>query len=421
MNQYVQFQLLKMLGFEKKLISKDLNNKEVTLQLKVNNDEKDKSLTNNVTGELVLVLDNSNSMTENVASQNKTRQEVVFNSAKTLISNLLKDNTNLKISVVSFSTKSVTEEATLEDAKLVSSLSNDAKALNTAIDSIVANGPRTDLESGLTLGLQQFSKENNNKYMIVLTDGVPNVAINQNNPYYSDAVISQTKTALTTIANSNVKLYTMLTGINNPEQTTDTSKTFSQIITEIFGTESKPSAGTFYYITDDKIESTINTIYESLKSTTTVIKSVIKNITVVDYFPQEIVDNFDFAYVTEANIGNISATIDKTNNSITWTIPELESGKTAIVQYKLKLKENFNSSIVDKIINTNQKVDLTYTDLDNKEQTKTSDVTPKLKLTEPPAVLPKAGTITLISLAVLSLGLLGYSITKLISVHKKMN
>lgn len=421
MNQYAQFQLLKMHGFEKRLISKDLNNKEVTLQLKINNDEKDKSLTNNVTGELVLVLDNSNSMTENVASQNKTRQEVVFSSAKTLISNLLKDNTNLKISVVSFSTKSITEEATLEDAKLVSTLSNDANALNTAIDSIVANGPRTDLESGLTLGLQQFSKENNNKYMVVLTDGVPNVAINQNNPYYSDAVISQTKSALTAIANSNVKLYTMLTGINNPEQTTDTSKTFSQIITEIFGTESQPTAGTFYYITDDKIESTINTIYESLKSTTTVVKSTLKNITVVDYFPQEIIDNFDFAYVSEANIGNISATIDKANNSITWTIPELESGKTAIVQYKLKLKENFNSSIVAKIINTNQKVDLTYTDFDDKEQTKTSDVTPKLKLTEPPAVLPKAGTITLVSLAVLSLGLFGYSITKLISVHKKMN
>ena len=127
----------------------------------------------------------------------------------------------------------------------------------------------------------------------------------------------------------------------------------------------------------------------------------------------KIIDNFDFSYVSKANIGEISATVDKTNNSITWNIPSLAIGQTATVQYKLKLKENFDSTIVNKILNTNEKVDTTYTDFDNKSQSKTSDVSPKLKLAEPPATLPKAGTTTFIAITVLAVGLLVFSITKL--------
>ena len=41
-----------------------------------------------------------------------------------------------------------------------------------------------------------FRNHNNNKYMIVLTDGVPNVALNYDKSYYSDDVISKTKSKL---------------------------------------------------------------------------------------------------------------------------------------------------------------------------------------------------------------------------------
>ena len=85
--------------FEKKLISKDLNNKEVTIQLQVKNDE----VVNKPTGEIMLVLDNSDSMNTTVDGT-KTRKELIFDSAKTLVSNLLKDNEELKIGIVSFST-----------------------------------------------------------------------------------------------------------------------------------------------------------------------------------------------------------------------------------------------------------------------------------------------------------------------------
>lgn len=393
--------------FEKKLISKNLQNKEVTLQLQVKNEEK----SNKPTGEIMLVLDNSESM-KLETSTGSVRKDLVFESAKTLVSNLLKDNENLKIGVVSFSTNTdASKEGTTEDAQVVSKLSNDSNALLNSISSIEATGPRTDLEAGLEVASGEFTKTDNSKYMIVLTDGVPNVALNYDKVYYSDDVIAKTKAKLEALKKANVNVITMLTGINTPEGTpTGASKTYNQIITEIFGTQENPTAGTFYYVTDDKVESTIKTdIYNSLVPE----EKTLKDIKIVDYFPKEIIDNFDFSYVSKANIGEISATVDKTNNSITWNIPSLAIGQTATVQYKLKLKENFDSAIVNKILNTNEKVDTTYTDFDNKSQSKTSDVSPKLKLAEPPATLPKAGTTTFIAITVLAVGLLVFSITKL--------
>ena len=61
-----------------------------------------------------------------------------------------------------------------------------------------------------------------------------------------------------------------------------------------------------------------------------------------------------------------------------------------------------------------EKIDITYTDFNGEEQDDTSDVTPVLKLTEPPAILPHAGTTTiLIALGVLAIGLLIFSFRKL--------
>lgn len=400
--------------FEKQLVEKNLNNKEVTLELKVTNGES----TLQPTGELVIVIDNSDSM-NNEVSEGTVRKDLVYKSAETLLNKALENNNDLKVSIVSFSSSTeISEEATLADATLVSPLSSDLTSLTNALSNIEATGPRTDLDAGLTLGMQQFTEDATNKYMIVLTDGVPNLALDYDKVYYSDDVINKTNEKLKSIEANNIKLFTMLTGINDEDYTPPTtSKNFGQIINEIFGTPDKPTAGTFFYVTDDEVETTItNDIYNSLLP----ISQSLKNIKVVDYFPQEIIDNFDFAYVTEASIGDISAEVDKTNNSITWTIPELKSGETTTVKYKLKLKENFSQEIVDKILDTNEKVDISYDDFNGETQNKTSDVTPKLKLSEPPAVLPKAGTITLIGFATLAIGLFGYSLIRLTILNKQM-
>lgn len=399
--------------FEKKLINKDLANKKVTLQLQVTNEEENIK----PTGELMLVLDNSDSMNKNVTSEGTngsvTRKDLIFNSAKTLVSNLLEGNDNLKVGIVSFSSNTdVSKEATLEDANVVSPLSNNVTELNNAISNIEANGPRTDLDAGITLASEQFTKTDNNKYMIVLTDGVPNIALTYNNPYYSDDVINTTKAKLQQLESNGISITTMLTGIDDENYVpVGITKTFSEIINEVFGTEENPTTGKFYYVTDDEVEKTItNDIYNSLLP----ISQSYKNIVIKDYFPQEIIDNFDFAYVSNANIGEISAKVDTTDNSITWTIPELASGETATVQYTLALKENFDSSIVDKLLDTNEKVDITYDDFNGNNQSQTSDVTPVLKLTEPPAVLPYAGTTTFLIIAgVILAGTLIFSFIRL--------
>ena len=382
---------------ERSIISKDLDNKEITLQLKaVNNEESLKP-----TGEIMLVIDNSKSMLD-LVSNGKTREDLVIESAKSLISNLLEDNSKLKIGVVSFSTNSdISKEGSLEDAKIVSELTNNIDSLISSVSSIQYDGPRTNLNAGISLAKQYFSDETDNahKYVIVLSDGVPNVAVNYDKNYYSDDVISKTKSELESLSSVADNVIVMLTGISNGTSIASPStKTYDQIISEIFGTTLQPTIGKFYYIADDKIEETIKSdIYEDLLP----ISQSFTNLKIVDYFTDEIVNNFSFSYVKEPNLGTISEQIDKLTNSITWTIPELKSGETAIVQYKLKLNENYDSNIVDKILNTNSKLDLTYTDFSNKTDTKTSDITPKVKLVEPevkedlPKVLPKAGSTTL--------------------------
>lgn len=402
--------------FTKQLISKNLNNKEVTLQLQVKNNE----VAAKPTGEVMVVIDNSKSMLEKV-NDTQTREDLVINSAKTLITNLLKDNTKLKIGVVSFSTNTdISKEGTAKDAKLISDLTNDSTSLLKSISNIEYDGPRTNLESGITLAKKYFTKDtdSSHKYLIVLTDGVPNVAINYDKNYYSDDVITKTKTALTSLSGSVDNVYVMLTGISDGKVVASPStKTYDQIISEVFGTTEKPTVGKFYYVTDEDIEKTVTAIYNALLP----VEKTFKNIKIVDYFPKEIINNFSFAYVSKANIGTISTAVDKTTNSITWTIPELKSGETANVQYKLKLKEDFNEEIVDKVLNTNTKVDLSYTDSANKTDSKTSNVTPKLKLEEPkPTVLPKAGKTALFAFVTISLIIVLITGFKYIQIKNKI-
>ena len=402
--------------FEKRLIEKNLNNKEVTLQLQVTNEETSMQ----PTGEIMLVIDNSMSMEETVEGTT-TREDLVIESANTLVNTILDGNENLKVGVVSFSTNAdVSLEGTINDANLVSDLSTDPQSLVSAISNIQYTGPRTDLESGLSLASQYFTEEDNNKYIIVLTDGVPNVALNYDGLYYSDDVINKTKAQLQALDTAGYNVITMLTGISNaddvPATRTD-DKTYGDIIEEIFGTEETPTVGKFYYVQDNEIEQTITeTIYNDLLP----VEKVLTNITITDYFPQEIIDNFEFAYVSETNIGTISAEVNKDNNSITWTIPELYPGETATVQYTLKLKEDFDSSIVGPILDTNERVDISYTNFNGETVENTSDVTPKLKLTEPPVTLPKAGTPIMIALFTIAAGIFIYSFVRLTITNKNM-
>ena len=387
-NNICDIKLQENANFEKKLIKYDLDKHQVTLQLQISNTEKNEI----PEGELMLVIDSSSSMNDKVNDSTVTRKDLVLNSATKLVENLLSVNSStLKIGVVTFSSSNVASEmGTDKDAQLVSDFTNDLSTLKSKISSIEGTGNFTDLDSGLKLAKKSFTSEKNNKYLIVLTDGIPNMNVGNSDLVSIKAleqVITTTKETLTSLKDINV--ISLLTGITSEEATFraegDKYYTYGQVINGIFGTTENPTVGKFYKINDTEIEKTIT---EEIYSDLVPVIKTLKDITVVDYFPQYIVDNFDMAYVEGTDTSKISTKIDKETNSITWTIPELKAGETLSVQYTLTLKDSFDETIIDKILNTNQKVDINYKDFDGKTQTKTSDVRPKIKLTKIPQEEP---------------------------------
>ena len=127
----------------------------------------------------------------------------------------------------------------------------------------------------------------------------------------------------------------------------------------------------------NEIEDTIvNDIFDSLVLTK---DNSISNITITDYFPQEIIDNFDFEYVASPNIGTVSQAIDTTNNSITWNIELLNAGETASLSYKLTLKDDYDKDIIDQILPTNTNVDITA-DNNGNELNESSNVSPTIRV-----------------------------------------
>ena len=261
--------------------------------------------------------------------------------------------------------------------------------------------------------------------MIVLTDGLPNLAVGHNDLVTYDGltdVINETKSTLTSL--NNVEVITMLTGRENEEATfrTDGTNTYTygQVIQNVFGTEENPTKGKFYKINDNEIEKTITEkIYRELLP----VENALEDIVVEDYFPQYIVDNFEMTYVEGIDVSNVSTKIDTETNSITWNLAKLPAGQTATIQYRLTLKDEFDEKIIDQILDTNEKIHITYKDFDGTSKEQTSEETPKIKLTRIPVdntvapdPIPKAGTpvmaVGIIS-AIAVVGFLGYKSRKI--------
>lgn len=344
----------------KQLISVDNEKKEVTLQIDVKNLKSKEEETKPT--EMFLVIDDSKSMSDNTLTSGKTRKEAVFTAAKTLAEQILKEQPSTKIGVVSFSSNSeISKEGTLEDAKLIIEPSNKIDEITSAIDNIQTTGGRTNIDAGLQTAKAHFS----------------------------------TETTLKSIQDSGINIITVMTGVNStyqpdPDGTSSAEaagKTYKDLAEEIFGTQESPTYGKFYYVLDESVENTITKdVYQDVS---VVIENEIKDITVVDYFPLNIVENYDFEIFEEANIGTVTPTVDTKNNSITWKITTLKAGETASFKYKLKLKEKFNEKIINVETPTNQKVDVEYTVTDGTNKKATSDVTPSIMLKKDVTPEPK--------------------------------
>ena len=408
----------------KQLLTVDNENKEATLQIDVKNLKSEDEAIKPT--EIFLVIDNSKSMSDNTLADGRTRKEAVFTAAKSLTDKIIQEQPTTKIGIVSFSSNSdTTKEGTLEDAKLVIMPTNSATDITTAIDGIATTGVRTNIDAGLQIAKTNFSTDEGvNRHLILLTDGVPNNSVGTSMAY-SGATATNTKSTLQSLVDSNINIITVMTGVDSTYQPDPdgnlsaeaAGKTYRDLAEEIFGTQAQPNYGKFYYVSDESVEDTITEdVYNDVKI---VIKNEIKNIILVDYFPTDIIENYDFEIVEKANIGTVTPTVNTDDNSITWTIQTLKAGETASFKYKLKLKEQFNREIINVETPTNEKVDVSYTGTDENTEKQTSNVSPSiiLKQDTAPDPIPQTGDNTMI----IALAIIGLVTVAIIGIAKYRN
>ena len=264
----------------KKLISVDNDKKEATLQIDIENLNNE----NAMPAEIFLVIDNSKSMTDNKLEDGQTRKTAVFSAAKQLVNNIFKEQNSTTIGVVSFSTNADTsKEGTIEDAKLVLEPTNSATEIAQAIDSIETTGARTNIDAGLQVAKNSFkSGEDIVKFVILLTDGVPNTAVGGPTMTYGGEVTTKTKNTIQSLKDSSLNLITVMTGVNSTYQPDPdgtmagdaAGKTYKDLAEDIFGTSTAPNYGPFYYVTDENVTDIItNKVYENV---VTIVKNEIK-------------------------------------------------------------------------------------------------------------------------------------------------
>lgn len=407
---------------EKQMIEFNESTKDLTIQLRVQN-IKEVEYANEVKGEYMFLIDNSQSTTELLPDGTTTRREAILSSFKSLVDKLFAANPEIKIGVVSFSSLDNSKgetEGTINDAKLRTTPTSDKSVVVNALNSITNEdlGPRTNLEAGLTIAQQNFSQNSEIKNLVILSDGLPNNAVGGPTLTYSGETTTKTRAKLAEINASGVNIFTILTGVN-PNDMSPADKTYRELTIELFGQPSNPDYGFFFNIADTQIEETLTDAI--FYNNEVLIDNSVSNITVTDVIPQEILDNFTFEYVSQPTHGTISQTVDPQTRSITWNIPKLKEGETATVSYKLSLKETYDPQIIDKVLPTNEKVDISYDYAGNTIPGTTSE-TPKVvvrfneeKIPDKPqpntpvpdntianVILPQTGEFQLLGLFILS-------------------
>lgn len=427
-------------NFTKELTDFDANKKEATLTLTLKNIMEKETIKKPV--EVYLVLDNSSSMSRTY--NGKSKVDYVTETANLFVDSLFEYFESPKVGIVSFacaeSVSSVGEgfhDGTQDDAKLLLALSNSKETIKTKISKykVGERGQHTNIEAGLSLAETNFTDSTNSeKYVILISDGVPNLCLNtENTLQYSGIIASRTKQKLQDMDSKGYHIYSVLMGLNeanveNPSapiiESTGKHMTYRELAEEIFGTASNPTVGDFYYIDYDNLDTTVNTdIYGDI---TEIKDNSLKNIVIKDYFPQEIIDNFNFEYVKSPNIGKVSENVDTSDNSITWSIELLNAGEIATLSYKLTLKDNYNKEIVDKILPTNSKVDIDY-NYSNVDGSANSTISPTVRVrysesskddTVAKDPIPQTGIYSTIVFTIVLVGIVAYAIIKGIKIKK---
>lgn len=410
--------------FEKRLVEINEENKTIDIRLTVRNTydgatSHEEEQNDELPGEVVFLIDSSDSM--NTPELNSTRKELIINATLQLVDKLFDLNENVKIAVTEFSSVSRSGDSpvtvgTDNDANKLIDLSNNKNDIKSAIQTVSSLGPKTDLDIGLKTAATQFSNDTSlSKHLVILTDGVPNISeATGNRIEYSPEVTNATISRLTSIHNSGINIATVLADsdfydlngdlyVMDPDTSSpyNSGSRYSEPIThmeiahQIFGTTESPKFGSVFYVEGENVATAItNKIYDSLRTTKTISvddieKYTLTDVVIKDYFPQNIVDNFNFSKLSEPQIGTVSDSIDTTDNSITWNIDRLEPKQSSTFVYRLSLKDTFDGEILDLNLPTNEKVTIDYKEGGEPGEPVESTKSPAVKLTMPTPEPPK--------------------------------
>ena len=273
----------------------------------------------------------------------------------------------------------------INNATVVQGLSDNKDTVIAGIQKIAdsSTSSGTNIDAGLQRANNNFSSDCKNKIIVLFTDGVPTCDVsgtyggNDTTTEKSKTAQANTKKTIQNISNAGVYLISMMTGL---DPTATEYENDLQAITNIFGTSQNPTAGKFYNISDANITKIVND--NILSDVIEKIQNPINTVKIVDYFPEDITENFKFSYVENASTGTRTDSIDEETKTVTWDIGTLKGDEIATLKYKLKIKDMKNTELLNKTIATNEKVVLTYKDIDSEDYTVTLTSSPKIQLSE---------------------------------------
>ncbi len=349
---------------------------------------------------IVLVLDTSGSMSDRTGLTifSKTKLKSVTDAAGNFINHFLpKYDDNVKIGIVSYA----------NSATKVSDFSNDAKALNTSLSTLTANGA-TNIQHGIKTAqdmLASVSDTNAQKIIVVLTDGDPTYSykgssitkLDSDNTYnvdtgnfpymvsgfdYSKAIGNGGDYSLGYDAYRVDDTYTVPNnGVGTVSDayaakkagTTIYSITFVTILDGIWDAifansqatmKSVASSGKYYSADSD---SAINSIFTDIANDIEVPVMAGTSATVTDPMG-EAVDVYDDTYSITVPDGD-TVTVN-TDGNIEWTLGDLEKGTHEMTYYVKFDLDKLNVGI-NEDVPTNDGAILNYTDHTEEDATQT--------------------------------------------------
>lgn len=262
--------------------------------------------------QIMLAVDCSYSMrneTTIVDGNEMSKLEVAVNSSKKLINQLLDNNINIYIGLIFFSGTNYRAV----------SLTKNKDELELALNDIISNNwltANTDVTSTLDKAVKSFYTENN-RYIILISDGFPTKATTNNNvieTYYDDsnAVIEDklekikniTKAKISNIINQNIKFISLLTLPENDNETRD-------FVKSIYADGYEGNENLIFKMISEDSQELENTIKDEIKDY--IIEESVDNIKEnATYIPaigyedykryKKIVNNFKFWNLTDANL-----------------------------------------------------------------------------------------------------------------------